>query len=412
MLRFIHTADVHLGRPVKSRLDMPEKFAETAREAAYVSFQKIIDEALSRQADFVLISGDVYDQEERSLRGQWFIKKQAERLREAGIPLFIIHGNHDPLNNKNKMVSMPDNVHIFPSEPEPYFLEKNNGEKAYIYGFSYPQKAFYENPVPLFKKENDMEAYHIGMLHGQETQQSDGHEPYAPFALKDLLQLDLDYWALGHIHKRQTLNMHPAVVYPGNVQGGTRKETGEKGAYFVELEKHHTNLHFLDTSLLQWEKIEVFINDHETMDELIAAIIDKIPAIILKEKVYFTDLKLTGNGPLHEELTDSASQQELLELLREELVSYSVWVDRISFQTAPYIDREKLKKQNDLLGDIIYTSEILKSSDKELDKTLKPVFSHPVMKRYIDRLTPEDREEIITQAESRLISSLMKEVDQ
>ncbi|UTR09221.1 DNA repair exonuclease [Evansella sp. LMS18] len=410
MLRFIHTADVHLGRPVKSRLDMPEKFAETAREAAYVSFQRIIDESLSRQADFVLISGDVYDQEERSLRGQWFIKKQAERLQEAGIPLLITHGNHDPLNNKNGMVAMPDNVHIFPSVPEPYFIEKNNGEKAYIYGFSYPQKAFYENPVPLFKKENDLEAYHIGMLHGQETQQ-DGHEPYAPFAVRDLLQLGFDYWALGHIHKRQTLNMYPPVVYPGNVQGGTRKETGAKGAYFVELEKHQTNLHFVETSPLQWEKIEVHIDGHETMDELIAAIIDNITASILKEKLYFTALKLTGNGTLHEELTGSASQQELLELLREELIPYSVWVDRISFQTAPYIDREKLKKQNDLLGDIIDTSEKLRASDKELDKTLKPVFSHPVMKRYIDRLTPEDREEIITEAESRLISSLMEEVD-
>src|SRR5690554_2783548 len=112
MIRFIHCADIHLGRTFQTSTDMSDRFIQEAVRSTYDSFEKIIKEAIAKNVDFILISGDVYDQKQRSIRGQWFIKKQAEKLQKYNIQVFMIHGNHDPLLNERQMIGMPENVFI------------------------------------------------------------------------------------------------------------------------------------------------------------------------------------------------------------------------------------------------------------------------------------------------------------
>ncbi|MEZ6149369.1 MAG: hypothetical protein R3C09_04535 [Pirellulaceae bacterium] len=42
-----------------------------------------------------------------------------------------------------------------------------------------------------------------------------------------------DYWALGHIHKREVLCQEPFVAFSGNIQGRHIRESGPKGCYVV-----------------------------------------------------------------------------------------------------------------------------------------------------------------------------------
>ncbi|MFP3325912.1 DNA repair exonuclease, partial [Planococcus sp. SIMBA_160] len=81
----------------------------------------------------------------------------------------------------------------------------------------YKERAVYENMTSHYVKTTDA-AYHIAMLHGTLAGQ-EGHDAYAPFQLQQLLSRDLDYWALGHIHKRALLHEDPFIIYPGNMQG-------------------------------------------------------------------------------------------------------------------------------------------------------------------------------------------------
>ncbi len=55
------------------------------------------------------------------------------------------------------------------------------------------------------------------------------------FACKKLAKKGFDYWALGHIHKRQLLAESPSIYYPGNIQGRNRKESGEKRRKYHQL---------------------------------------------------------------------------------------------------------------------------------------------------------------------------------
>ena len=63
-----------------------------------------------------------------------------------------------------------------------------------------------------------------------------GHDPYAPCTVADLARYGYDYWALGHIHAAEIVARDPWVVYPGNLQGRSPRETGAKGAMRVTVE--------------------------------------------------------------------------------------------------------------------------------------------------------------------------------
>ncbi|MDG5786393.1 DNA repair exonuclease [Evansella sp. AB-P1] len=409
MLRFIHCADIHLGRSIRTHYDMPQQLTEKIKRATYDSFEELVCKAIEKNVDFVLISGDIYDREQRYLRGQWFLKKQAERLNEQKIPLYIIHGNHDPLIDSKDKTTMPDNVHIFKKDVKPIYIENKDHDRIYIYGFSYPSKAFFDNPAPLYQHVGDRDAYHIALLHGQEKTQF-GHEPYAPFTVKELVEKDFDYWALGHIHKRQLLHHNPPIIYSGNIQGGNRKETGEKGAYYVELTKSNASLSFFNTASVLWETISISIDNLNTINQLADRIEEEVYKRI-DNRVYLFTIHIIGNGVLHDQLIEDNEQQNLLALMRNDIFTTpSVWIDHINVLTSPSIDRERLREQEHLLGDIVRIVDSLKD-EKDISSVVNPVFSHPIMKKYITDLEEEEILEIIDQAEKKLLSPLISEVE-
>ena len=75
----------------------------------------------------------------------------------------------------------------------------------------------------------------IGVLHTG-LDGARGHDPYAPCTVDDLARFGYDYWALGHIHAAEIVSRDPWIVYPGNLQGRSPRETGPKGAMRVSVE--------------------------------------------------------------------------------------------------------------------------------------------------------------------------------
>jgi DNA repair exonuclease SbcCD nuclease subunit len=69
--RFLHTGDLHLDSPfVGLTIEAPVAVAETLREATLRSWQTIVQLAIDERVDFVLVAGDVFEQANRTLRGQ------------------------------------------------------------------------------------------------------------------------------------------------------------------------------------------------------------------------------------------------------------------------------------------------------------------------------------------------------
>src|SRR5690625_3545256 len=244
-ISFIHAADLHLDSPFKGLAHMPASIFEQVRESTFAALDRLINMAIETQVDFLLIVGDLFDNEKQSLKAQIRLRRAFEELKRHHINVYLSYGNHDYTNGNSHPVTYPDNVFIFQNEQVNYFTYKKNEQAlANIYGFSYENRAVNENKAPSYRILDNQIPYHIATLHGSLHSNTD-HDVYAPFYISDLAEKDFDYWALGHIHQREILKEDPYIVYPGNIQGRNRKEQGEKGCYHVSLSSTGTMASFI-----------------------------------------------------------------------------------------------------------------------------------------------------------------------
>lgn len=254
-MKFIHTADLHLDTPFRGlQLDDPG-ILKKIRNSTFDAFENIVDIAIKQEVDFVIIAGDLYDSQVQSVRAQLFLNEEFKRLKEANITVYIVLGNHDFAKSQIGNFEFPDNVFVFPSDVKSFYHTAKDGTKVEIVGFSYQDRWITEDMVSRYPKKHSDVDYTIGIVHGALRKgQSDN---YAPFTKDELLDKGYDYWALGHIHERQILNENPFIIYSGNPQGRSIKESGPKGFYLVEKNGISTDVNFLPSNVIEWNKIEI-----------------------------------------------------------------------------------------------------------------------------------------------------------
>lgn len=108
----------------------------------------------------------------------------------------------------------------------------------------------------------------------------------------------MDYWALGHIHKRQVLSArHPAAIYPGNIQARHLKETGPKGYYLVRAANGEMSWEFKEAHDVLWEEIDLDISGAEHMTSLLKAASDTFSGLRAAGRPACVRLVLRGAAP-------------------------------------------------------------------------------------------------------------------
>ena len=236
--RFLHAADLHLDRPA---VDWGRGRSVPGLDAATASldaFDRLVSLAQRAGVAFVLLAGDLYDGPERGLRAQLRFLRGLERLATAGIGVFVVHGNHDPLEGWSAIRAFPASVVVFGSErPVTALAPIGGGRTAAVTGISYARRDTRENLAARMRRSGRA-AFEIGLLHANVGGEPD-HAPYAPCTARDLAAARFDYWALGHVHQRKTLVRAPFIAaYSGTLQGRGfgAGELGAKGAWLVEVE--------------------------------------------------------------------------------------------------------------------------------------------------------------------------------
>ncbi|MBE4906759.1 DNA repair exonuclease [Bacillus luteolus] len=406
-IKFLHTADLHLDSPFKGLQKFPELLFKRIKESTFTSFSRIVLLAIEEKVDFMIISGDLFDSVDRSLRAQVRFRDEMKRLEKEDITVYIIHGNHDHLGGSWTSIEWPRNVHVFSGNIESKTFEKNGQPLVNLYGFSYPKNLVTENMTSYYLKKMDA-PFHIGLLHGSEdTTTQDEHGRYAPFTVKQLLEKDFNYWALGHIHKRQSLYDNPPIIYPGNIQGRHRKESGDKGCYIVTLSESNTTLTFKETADIVWETVQLTISDIDNYNQLVDQcyqILDKLRRI---DQGVLVTLELIGSGKLHNSLQDQNLVDELQTILVESEVDKRnfVLVNSIRVETNIVVDREKLRSESHFFADLIACID----EYDDFYEALGPIFNHPQARKYVNQLTADEKQEIIKEAEALLLNGMMKD---
>lgn len=314
-IRLLHAADLHLGSPFKGLAaegELPRVFAD----CTFRAFTRLIDLALAQRVDGLLLAGDLYDQKDRSLRARLHLKTQLQRLDAAGIPTFIVHGNHDPLDADPGGLALPGSVKVFGSAWE----EVDAGAYC-VQGHSFSTSEVCENLSAGFARRGPKPT--VGLLHCNLGGQS-GHSDYAPCTLDDLERAGLDYWALGHVHTRAQFELkgRRLAAYPGNLQGRHVNETGERGALLVTLDPSREAVptaRFVPLDTVRWHRLDVAVDGVETIDALLEVSEAAIRRVAVGVEGHVVRLQLIGRGTLHDQLDSPQKLSELETALRTRL---------------------------------------------------------------------------------------------
>lgn len=123
---FIHASDLHLDSPFVGISTESEDVARALRSATFEAYDRLIELCIDKKVQFLVIAGDVYDGQDRSLRAQLKFSDGLKRLADHGIRSFVAHGNHDPLSGWSSNINWPEEVHIFQADQvETEFVELN-----------------------------------------------------------------------------------------------------------------------------------------------------------------------------------------------------------------------------------------------------------------------------------------------
>lgn len=347
---FIHTADIHLDSPLRGLDGMEGPSVERIRTATRKAFDNLITEAVERKVDFVVIAGDLYDGDWRDYQTGLFFVRQMGRLAEAGIPAYILYGNHDAESQITKRLTLPGNVKVFSAKkPETFRLERIN---AAIHGRGYPERDVTENLVASYP-EPVRGAFNIGVLHTG-LGGIDGHANYAPCALDELLAKRYDYWALGHVHQGRVISETPRIVFPGNLQGRHIRETGPKGAYMIAVDDNEiTSFEAVYTDVVRWELLKIDAGGCERLSDVYERMRSAIEEAAGKSegRLLACRIELYGQSAIHDNLIISGDN-----LLAEAhgaahaLGDGAAWVERIVVSTEP--DRHHDTDTGEVLGDL------------------------------------------------------------
>ncbi|WP_176222412.1 metallophosphoesterase family protein [Paenibacillus barengoltzii] len=418
--RFLHAADLHLDTPFSGMSGVPDRLRELLRESTFTAFERMIRLAIEEAVDFVVISGDIYDASDSSLRAQLRLREGWDKLGEHGIPVYLIRGNHDPLSGRRLRLALPDHVTEFgPKVESVTAVRRSDGEPvAVLTGASYPTPAVHENLAIQYQREPGSDLYHIGLLHGNVDGQ-EGHDAYAPCSLRDLQASGYDYWALGHIHKRQILCDSPWVVYPGNIQGRSLKETGPKGCYLVEVaENGEAELSFRRLDQVLWLESRLSIDGLATEEALKLSLEEQLDELREAEPDRMTVVRLIliGRGPLHGMLQSGPEAAELLqELRRKELGRFEaeaveagqgegiVWPAGFKLETGMELDREGVLAEDSFLGELFRLGERTAAEPERVeelvDTALAQAAENRQLRRILQELNPEAKRELVRRAE-------------
>ncbi len=332
-VKFLHTADLHLGAALSSSTAGAER-----RQEALLTMESLFALSKEKEIPLLLISGDLL--ENNSVEPKFFesfIRCVAEN---PDITVVFAAGNHDPLTADSPFLfgTLPENLLVLGTEDECIELK---ALPVRIYGRSFHSvymagKNNFSLPVPQDDKLNIM------VLHGELG--SDLSGGYNTITSSFLTMSGMDYVALGHIHQFLTPQKLGSTffAYPGTPEPHGFDEDGAKGVILGTLSKGNLVFEFYPTARRRYETIEVNIENCKTTIDICSAVLSSLENRFGEEysKNFY---KVILKGAISEDINID------LDEIRTRLTE-KVYFIKLRDNTEPELCFETLKKENTLRG--------------------------------------------------------------
>ena len=282
-MKIIHCSDLHLDSKMKSNLD--SKKAKERRDEILRTYQNMVQYAKENEVKVILIAGDMFDKKNITVKAKNIVLDSINSNKD--IDFLYLKGNHDESNFISDLDTIPENLKLFNSNE---WTTYKYGEIA-ISGIEFGELDSYEIYNTLMLNKGDI---NIVTLHGQESKY-DQKDKAEVINLQSLKNKNIDYLALGHIHKfkQEKLDSRGVYCYSGCLEGRGFDECGEKGFVLLDISETSFKIKstFIPFSQRCLYEVKVDVSDTETTLETENKIDEKIKEI---EKEALVKIVLTG----------------------------------------------------------------------------------------------------------------------
>jgi exonuclease SbcD len=280
-MKILHLSDIHMGSGFSHGKINPETGLNTRLEDFVKSLSQCIDRAINEPVDLVLFGGDAFPDATPPPYVEEAFASQFRRLADADIPTVLLVGNHDQHSqglggaslsiyrtlavpgfivgdgiDTHRIVTANGDIQILTL---PWLTRSTLLTRPETEGLSLAEinDLLIQRLQPVLEAEIrrlDAEIPTILLGHLMVDRANLGAERFLavgkgfsiPLAL--LTRPEIDYVALGHVHKHQNLNkknQHPPVIYPGSIERvDFSEEKEDKGYVLIDLEKGKADWQF------------------------------------------------------------------------------------------------------------------------------------------------------------------------
>lgn len=351
---FLHAADLHIDSPLRG-LDAYEGApVERLRGATRQALIALVDLAIDRAVDLVLLAGDIYDGDWADFRTGLFFREQMLRLRRARVRVFVVKGNHDAESQISRQLPEVEGVHVFSSlKSETVDLPELG---AAIHGRSFPNRAVPEDLVPHYPPPL-AGRFNIGLLHTSLTGR-EGHDPYAPTTPDMLAAKGYDYFALGHVHAREVVReASPRIVFPGNLQGRHARETGPKGCELVLVEDGVlVSAEFVALDVVRWHRVDLDASGLDGIDALARRFREQGAALAAaaRDRLHALRVLVAGESTLHRlEAAQPGTIAAAIQAAAQDIDDADLWIESVRLALRSPFDRAAAAERNDATGEVV-----------------------------------------------------------
>jgi exonuclease SbcD len=320
-VRFIHTSDIHLDTSFAGA-GFPSRLGDRKREAIRATLRRILDDACSQEADFVLIAGDLFEHDRVTPDTVEFLRGQFAAC--SPLRIFISPGNHDPCLRGSPYAEedWPANVHIFSDE---HFRSVDLSHLCTrITGFGYSRawlqdSRFRDLPVLADDRIN------VVVAHGSDTSRIPGGKAvHAPLTIDEIAGKNVRYCALGHYHQQGRVS-NPIdgteIWYSGIPEGRSWDEEGPCAYLLVEIDREQVLVESKPCGQYPLRTMDIDCSGFASREQIINAILAGRNTLFDSSTIL--RVKLTGEPDPRLDLSLSEMEERIADV-----AVYIRWEDR------------------------------------------------------------------------------------
>jgi DNA repair exonuclease SbcCD nuclease subunit len=386
MIKFLHTADIHLGKTYRTSTGETERFEDFFR-----TLGGIVSDAITEQVDCVLIGGDLFHTGQILPRTFARTIETLQPLKDAAIPCIAVEGNHDWIHRRDSIswmeaLSQMGYIRLLrPSRTDdggyrfdPFNPETGAGghieiKGLNIYGLGYIGTQAGNHVARICESvttENNLLLFHVGVW------------TYSPVEIGNMqpdealpLAETFDYVALGHGHKPYIISTPEGRNYAFNPGAPERVNFGEekydKGYYLVSVENGAFCHEHRPTSPRPMFVVTINLDGAENADQALESFRKQIVEKLLQsddERQPLLEVRLTGRVAFH----PFELGRERLRLTLEEICNplHIEIKNHLSLVThngdGEDIKRSLSEIERDVLGELISANSSYKNRKDEL----------------------------------------------